>query len=222
MLRRSLALLSLFVVAAAPVHGAADKVQLAHKYAKDEKDAYRVEFSMDEESGAFVIKGEFAITIAQVGDKGADFELKITKLEGPMDATEPVTIKDRFDKNGMPASMDVNTEAILLTLFAIGNFLPGEEIEVGKGFDIDWKSGSDSITIKGKGTLDSIKPGDDGTFKVKYDITVTPGSADAGIVSSTSTFATKNGRLQRSEGTVQIDGQKATYKVTRLEPERKG
>ncbi|MBX7134836.1 MAG: hypothetical protein K1X67_19375 [Fimbriimonadaceae bacterium] len=214
------AALGLFL-AAAPLGATEDKVSLTHRYVEGEQSRYKIEFSMDQGGNPVQITGEVLLTIKKtLDDGGADFEMKIEKFESPMGIDGTGTFKSKFDKFGMSPDLETRDQAVLLVIYSICNYLPKDEVTLGKVFPIDWKSGGSGLTVKGEGTVDSAKPGDDGKTKIRYGLEVTPPGDTPGKVTSTSTFLTKTGKLLESTGTVVISDGTASFKITRL-PDKK-
>lgn len=209
------------LMAAAPLAATEDKVFLTHRYTEGEQDRYKIEFSMDQGGNPMQITGEVLFTIKKTLENGgAEFEMKIEKFESPMGIDGTGTFKSKFDKHGMSPDLETRDQAVLLVIYSICNYLPKEEVTLGKVFPIDWKSSGSGLTVKGEGTVDSAKPGDDGKTKIRYGIEVTPPGDTPGKVTSTSTFLTKTGKLLESTGTVVIRDGTATFRLTRL-PDKK-
>lgn len=214
---RTLTLSVISLLAISPLRAAEDKVMLAHTYTKDEKDSYRLEFKMDQGGSSVEMKGEFTLTTLKPNDEGgAEFEMKVTKMEGPENDDNIPVMKSKFDKFGLSPDLEVNNGGVLLVIYSICNYLPKEEVTVGKSFPIDWTAKESQLNVKGDGTVESAKSGDDGKTKLKYNFTVSPHGDAPGKVTSTSTFLTKTGKLLEANGTVVLDNGSATFRVTRI------
>lgn len=205
------------LLAISPLRAAEDKVMLSHTYTKDEKDSYKLEFKMEADSSSVEMKGEFTLTTIKPNDEGgAEFEMKVTKMDGPATADNLPVVKSKFDKFGLSPDLDVKDAGVVLVLYSICNYLPKEQVTLGKSFPIDWTAKASELNLKGDGTVESAKSGDGGTTKIKYNFTVTPHGDAPGKVTSTSTFLTKTGKLLEAKGTVVLDNGSASFKVTRI------
>lgn len=205
------------LMAAAPLAATEDKVSLTHRYTEGEQDRYKIEFNLDQGGNPMQVTGEVLFTIKKTLENGgAEFEMKIEKFDSPMGIDGTGTFKSKFDPSGLSPDLETRDQAVLLVIFSISNYLPKGEVTVGKPFPIAWTAASSKLEVKGDGTVDSVKSGDEGTAKLKYVLNVTPSGDTPGKVTSTSSFQLKTGKLLESSGTVVLDEGTASFKISRI------
>lgn len=189
------------------------KWRLERIYEEGETQAYdfSVEIKFGEE-GSLEMAGRFTRRVRKLlSDGWADVEISFESLsrkfsgqEFPGGVPDPVTQK--FDKHGMPASFDLDSDdfsAIVL----LGGYVPAQELEVGGKFPIKWKAEDGKVAIEGEGQfLATGRLYEEHVGKIFLRFSLTPEGESPGEFEITAYVNSKSGKLVKAEGTFKVKG----------------
>jgi hypothetical protein len=216
------AALTLQGTAAAPV-AKAESAKLQHVYKSGDADLWSFVATLNDAGGGehLSIEGQVALkTLAEPKDAKVDIEFSMPKLKvssGGADtgAAAPDAFKTKLDKNGFSGDIEVKDESWIFVLLCVSSYLPSNDVEVGKDFNIS-ASGAE-VSISGKGTLSEIVTEEGKKVAVvKLKVNVTPKSDEPGEVSVISRFDLETGKLLRAEGKLTVSEGTATFNVKKV------
>ncbi len=191
----------------------ADPIDLSRTLEEGSTRTYTVS-ALDKERGAS-LEGKLTIK-ALSATKAGKTSIQVTgrsSMTGPNGDTQEdeFDVKTSVDLRGMPEELSVESNQVVATLLCLAGYVPGKPVDIGKEFDIDWKSGEKSLT--GKGTLTLIEEKDGVKIAtVKQKSTFKPGDDAPGELELVSLIEAKTGVLISCSGKVVIEGQ-ATLEV---------
>lgn len=192
------------------------KWRLERIYEEGESQAYdfSVEVKFGEE-GSLEISGRFTRQVRKLLPEGwADMEIRFETLTRKFSGQEfpgevPDAVTQKFDKHGMPASFDLDSDDFS-SIVLLGGYLPAQELEVGGKFPIKWTAEDKKVKIEGEGQfLATGRLYEEHVAKIFLRFSLTPEGESPGEFEITAYVNSKSGKLVKAEGTFKVEGDEA-------------
>ncbi len=190
------------------------KWRLERIYEEGESQAYdfSVEIKFGEE-GTLEFSGRFTRRVRKLLPDGwADVEISFDSLTRKFGGEEipggiPDAVTQKFDKHGMPALFDLESDDFSAVVL-LGGYLPAQELEIGGKFPIKWKAEDGKVTIEGEGQL--LATGrlyEEHVAKIFLRFSLTPEGESPGEFEITAYVNSKTGKLVKAEGTFKVESE---------------
>lgn len=187
---------------------AAGPVNLSRTFTEGASRTY--EISATDKSNGARLDGKLTLkALAATKDGKTSIQLSgAASMTGPNGQSQDqnLDLKSIMDAQGMPAELSVEGGDVVATMLCLASYLPAKEVEVGKDFPVEWKSGDRELT--GVGTLKAVEDKDGLKIAViAYKTTFKPGDETPGTLKLESRFDLSTGALLSCEGKVEVEGQ---------------
>lgn len=198
----------------------ADPTPLVPKFTPGEERSYTIRISGSMTGMAIAFNADVRMTVGEAKADGAfagtlaapSLDLNADGNPVPLEAIPSTNVV--FDKFGLPTDFvgSLTEMPILVTIMA--GYAPGKPFDVGGTFPIDWKT--DSGTWKGEGKYvgpDEIDGRTVAMLQMKGRATLL--DQPEGDLTINSRFDPEKGTLVNADGTIEIDGNRFEFTVTR-------
>lgn len=196
-----------------------DKVNFAHNFTKDQTVAYELNFKGGGGGSDREMNVAFTILFGEKEAKGTSVtvspkSVKMTQDGETRDQSGVGDMKFILDEHGMPDSISMNGDSVMLVIPLVLSYLPNKELAVGDTFDINYdQSGT---TFKGTGKYDGIDKANDKSLpKLTIKAALNPGGEGEGQLEYAIFFDKESGHIALLKGKADVETQQFNFVLTK-------